>query len=60
MMPSMSNDTLALRTIIESIDKIVLYSQESNTADELWDIIVNHLPKLKTDINTLIQTDDIQ
>ena len=118
-MPSMSNDTLALRTIIESIDKIVLYSQESNTADdfyhdtksfdatmihfinigemierlspdikdlnsnipwrdikdfrnlvshnyfgidadELWDIIVNHLPKLKTDINTLIQTDDIQ
>ena len=56
----MSNDTLALRTIIESIDKIVLYSQESNTADELWDIIVNHLPKLKTDINILIQTDDIQ
>jgi len=115
----MSNDTLALRTIIESIDKIALYSQESNTADdfyhdtnsfdatmihfinigemierlsptikdlnsnipwrdikdfrnlvshnyfgidadELWDIIINHLPKLKTDIYALIQTNDIQ
>ncbi len=115
----MSNDTLALQTIIESIDKITLYSQDATNADdfyhdtksfdatmihfinigemierlspdiknsytnipwrdikdfrnlvshnyfgidadELWDIIVNHLPKLKTDINTLIQTDDIQ
>ena len=119
MMQYMSNDELALQTIIESIDKIILYSQDSSNADdfyhdtksfdatmihfinigemierlsantkdintnipwrdikdfrnlvshnyfgidadELWDIIVNHLPKLKTDISTLIQIDDIQ
>lgn len=110
----MSNDILALKTIVEPIDKIDLYSHSNNTADdfyhdtksfdatmihfinigemidrlsinikdanpiipwreikdfrnlvshnyfgidadELWDIIINHLPKFKTDITTIIQ-----
>lgn len=114
----MSNDTLALQTIIESINKIILYSSTSCAADnfyhdtksfdatmihfinigemidrlsneikeihpeipwrdikdfrnlvthnyfgidadEIWDIIVNHLPKLKTDISTIIQNYDL-
>ena len=115
----MSNDNLALQTIVESIDKIILYAQDSSNADdfyhdtksfdatmihfinigemierlssnikdlnsnipwrdikdfrnlvshnyfgidadELGDIIVNHLPKFKTDINALIQINDFQ
>ena len=114
----MSNDNLALQTIVESIDKITLYSGVSSSAadfyhdtksfdatmihfinigemidrlsdevkdvhttipwrdikdfrnlvthnyfgidaDEIWDIIVNHLPKLKTDISTIIQNYDL-
>ncbi len=110
----MSNDSLALLTIIESIDKIYLYSNSSKTADdfyhdtksfdacmihfinigemttrlsdnikesysnipwkdikdfrnlvshnyfgidadELWDIITNHLPRLKTSISNILQ-----
>ena len=114
----MSSDYLALRTIIESIDKIELYSSTSHSsddfyhdeksfdacmihfinigemigrlssevknshpdipwkeirdfrnlvshnyfgidADELWDIIVNHLPELKTNILAILQYDNI-
>jgi uncharacterized protein with HEPN domain len=114
----MSNDHLALQTIIESIDKILLYSKTSTNADdfyhdtksfdacmihfinigemierlsqkiknvnpnipwrdikdfrnlvthnyfgidaeEIWDIIINHLPKLKTDIITIVHHHDL-
>ena len=117
-MSYMSNDTLALQTIIESINKITLYSSTSCDADnfyhdtksfdatmihfinigemidklsdkvkdthssipwrdikdfrnlvthnyfgidaeEIWDIIINHLPILKTDINAIIQNYDL-
>ncbi len=115
-MSFMSNDQLAFLTIIESIDKIINYSQSSKNADtfyhdsksfdacmihfinigemidrlsaqtkkqyahiawrdikdfrnlvthnyfgidadEIWDIIINHLPKLKNDIVLLLQND---
>ncbi|HEC45224.1 MAG TPA: DUF86 domain-containing protein [Epsilonproteobacteria bacterium] len=115
----MSKDLLALKTIIESIEKINLYSSPNHNADdfyhdtksfdatmihfinigemidrislqlkenypsipwreikdfrnlvshnyfgidadELWDIITNHLPKLKTQINTIIQNTEEQ
>ncbi len=111
----MSKELLALQTILESIDMILLYSKESSTADdfyhdrksfdacmihfinigemidrinvnfrdshsevpwqeiknfrnivahnyfgidaeEIWDIIENHLPELKTNIKSLIRT----
>ena len=114
----MSNDNLALQTIVESIDKITLYSGVSSSADnfyhdtksfdatmihfinigemidrvsnkvkdtyptipwrdikdfrnlvthnyfgidadEIWDIIVNHLPKLKIDISEILQNNDL-
>lgn len=113
----MSNDSLALQTVVESIDKIALYASTSCTADdfyhdeksfdacmihfinigemidrlsvetknihpdipwreikdfrnlvthnyfgidadEIWDIITNHLPQLKTSILTILQNND--
>ncbi|WP_294953626.1 hypothetical protein [Sulfurovum sp.] len=62
----MSKDELSLYTIIESIDTILLYSRSSQNADdfyhdrksfdaeEIWDIIENHLPVLKTNIQSLL------
>jgi len=68
-MPHLSNDTLALQTMIESIDKIYLYSHSSKTADdfyhdtksfdELWDIITNHLPTLKVSLAAILQNHDL-
>ena len=116
-MSSMSNDSLSLQTIIESINKIILYASTSQTADdfyhdtksfdacmihfinlgemierlspnikeehnyipwqdvknfrnlvahnyfgidadEIWDIIENHLPKLKNNLQTMIANND--
>ena len=55
--------------MIESIDKIYLYSHSSKTADdfyhdtksfdELWDIITNHLPTLKVSLAAILQNHDL-
>ena len=62
----MSKDDLSLLTILESIETIFLYSESSQNADdfyhdrksfdaeEIWDIIENHLPVLKTNIQSLL------
>lgn len=46
---------LNLKALLESIDKIILYSKEFSDADEIWDIIHHKLVPLKHDIRELLR-----
>jgi uncharacterized protein with HEPN domain len=38
MLPSVKNDLMYLLNILESIEKVLLYSRECNTAEEFYEL----------------------